>query len=203
MNIDRDPTKAWLRPDISEDDPNPRTWDIRWFWIIAAPLLFATITLLLVTDPLVRWGAQSYIELKSFWRLGFCIFGFSYLVVYYLLYYFLVPPFDSWIIPFRAFCDAPLEMFALYQAFVAFQEKQRRLLWCLFWLFASVLLVLDFAPILGYIYSVSRSAYLSPDYVLWGGFGWFGLLLILLFIYIREAAAGTKHVSVGPQNGWQ
>ena len=31
MNIDCDPTKAWLRPDTGEDDPNPQTWDIRWF----------------------------------------------------------------------------------------------------------------------------------------------------------------------------
>lgn len=67
----------------NEDSPTALLWDIRWFAILSAPLLFGTIILPLVIGPVLRSICHSYIRARPYWRvalssLGLCIWVYSY-----------------------------------------------------------------------------------------------------------------------------
>ena len=190
MNITPSSTAHWLQADDGEltTNANPRTWDIKWFAILAAPLLFGTIILPLVTGPVMRWLSQSYIKLRTFWRLGFVIFGIIYLVLYYTL---ITKTNTDGATVLAAVCDGPLELFAFYQLFKALRDKQRRTIWGLFWALASLLLCLDFAPVF-FSYSIYSTRWSPAAYVLWGAFGWIALFVVLFFIYSREWAVNRR-----------
>lgn len=86
MNISRESASTWLSSTahnqssnssistdgsksgvISEDDPSPQVWDLRWFAILSAPLLFGTIILPLATGPVIRSICHSYVRLRIYW----------------------------------------------------------------------------------------------------------------------------------------
>ncbi|KAI4222184.1 MAG: hypothetical protein L6R36_006330, partial [Xanthoria steineri] len=45
----------------------PQVWDLRWFLILSAPLLFGTIILPLATGPIIRSICHSYVRLGIYW----------------------------------------------------------------------------------------------------------------------------------------
>ena len=188
MNITPSSTSNWLSADDgnTQTNANPRTWDIKWFAILAGPLLFGTIILPLITGPALRWLSQSYVKLKAFWRLGFVLVG----VIYLILYYTLISETDTYgALVLTALCDGPLEIIAFYQLWAALRRKTRRVTWGLFWVLSSLLLCLDEAPI---FYSDTYGAESYADYVLWGAFGWVALFVIFLVIYSREWTASRR-----------
>lgn len=198
MNITPSSTSSWLSADDgnTQINANPRTWDIKWFAILAGPLLFGTIILPLVTGPALRWISQSYIKLRAFWRLGFVLFG----IIYLILYYTLLTTSDTYgATVLTALCDGPLEMVAFYQFLAALRQKQRRVTWGLFWVLSSLLLCLDFAPI---FYSDTYDTESYAAYVLWGAFGWIALFVIFLVIYSREWVASRRRSLSDRSSKW-
>lgn len=198
MNITPSSTSKWLSADDgdTQTNANPRTWDIKWFAILAGPLLFGTIILPLVTGPALRWLFQSYIKLRAFWRLGFVLFGVIYLILYYTL---ITKTYNYGATVLTAICDGSLEIIAFYKYLAALRQKQRRVTWGLFWVLSSLLLCLDFAPIFFYENSVSG---IYAQYVLWGAFGWVALFAILLVIYSREWAANRRRSLSDRSSRW-
>ena len=193
MNITPSSTANWLSADDgdTQTNANPRTWDIKWFAILAGPLLFGTIILPLVTGPALRWLSQSYIKLKAFWRLGFVLLGIIYLILYYTLINVTYnnETYNYGAMVLTALCDGLLEIIAFYQLWAALRHKTRRVTWGLFWVLSSLLLCLDEAPI--FSSGTTVSAY-NATYVLWGAFGWVALFVIFFVIYSGEWAANRR-----------
>lgn len=76
MNISQESAPTWLGSRLnnqssnisnSEDSSNPHVWDLRWFPILSAPLLFGTIILPLMTGPIIRSVCQTYVKLRIYW----------------------------------------------------------------------------------------------------------------------------------------
>ena len=193
MNITPSSTANWLSADDgnTQTNANPRTWDIKWFAILAGPLLFGTIILPLVTGPTLRWISQSYVKLRAFWRLGFVLSG----IIYLILYYTLITETDTYgAMVLTALCDGPLEILAFYKLLAALRQRERRVTWGLFWVLSSLLLCLDFSP----IFSDAESA----QYVLWGAFGWMVLFAIFLVIFSREWAESRRRLLSDRSSRW-
>ncbi|KAL9631542.1 MAG: hypothetical protein Q9204_004186, partial [Flavoplaca sp. TL-2023a] len=76
MNISQESAPSWLSSrsydqpsnnSSSEDSSSPHVWDLRWFPILSAPLLFGTIILPLMTGQIVRSVCQTYVKLRIYW----------------------------------------------------------------------------------------------------------------------------------------
>lgn len=161
---------------IDETSPNPRLWDLRWFFYLSVPLLCVTIILPLITGPILRGLFQSLSKLWKFWRLSFVLSGFVYLICYYSLVFTesVAQSLASWLL--TGICDGPLAIFTLYQGYRAFYLKESKTRWTFCWVFAVTLvcMVLDFGP------------NIPGPLLLYGAFGWFFILLVRLVQYSRS-----------------
>lgn len=59
---------SYNHPSSNRDSPTTQVWDIRWFAILSAPLLFVTIILPLFIGPVLRSVCHSYVKLWPYWR---------------------------------------------------------------------------------------------------------------------------------------
>ena len=62
-------------------------WDIRWFGLLSAPLLFVTIILPLILGPSVRKVCHNYVRLRVYWRVGLITLFAVYFVLMYVFYF--------------------------------------------------------------------------------------------------------------------
>lgn len=185
MNVTESPVKKWLSPNVpsnGQDAPTQRLWDMRWFAVLSAPLLLGTILLPLLAGPVVRWTFQKYDKLGIFWRVIFMLIPTVYLILYYVVTYdndssasYVL----SW--PLTIVCDSLLAAFTLYHGYIAFRLEERGALWTFTWVLALTLtcFLLDFLPF-------------DTPHLLYGGFGWFIILVARLYSYSRGWDAEEK-----------
>ncbi|KAG8534063.1 uncharacterized protein KY384_000906 [Bacidia gigantensis] len=82
-----DSTKSVITLSDDQSSFSPQVWDLRWFAILSAPLLFGTIILPLITGPVLRYVWTSYIRLRSYWRLSLVLLAIIWPALYYGLTY--------------------------------------------------------------------------------------------------------------------
>lgn len=126
------------QPNSDDNSPTQRLWDIRWFPILAAPLLLSTIILPLVAGPSMRWFAQFLFRFQ--FQFGFLLFpcGTAYIIVYYI---FLRKDIlnKSFLLPFDGF---PLACGAIF-FYRALAMNQQRVRWLTYMAFALACLLID------------------------------------------------------------
>ena len=151
------------QPDSGDSSPTQRLWDLRWFPILAAPLLFTTIILPLIVGPSIRWLAQTGLKFRKFWRFSI-FFGLAgYLTLYYIylnnrrINTALISIFDgsAWLIGFHRLVRAVL-------------VKKNRVMWFVFLALASACIVVD--------------EYVTEPFLM-GILAWLLLSVMLLFSY--------------------
>ena len=147
----------------SDSTPTQRLWDLRWFPILAAPLVFATIILPLIIGPLVRWLAQTWTKLPRFLTsvIGSVFTLSSIFYVFYLVYTADRP--ISQIV-----CDGFALAIGVLHLLHAGITKERRVIWSVYVAFALACLLIDL---------------LVPKPLLMGIAAWSALLLMFLHIY--------------------
>ena len=157
----------------NQGSPNPRLWDMRWFFLLACPLLFTTIILPLILGPMIRYACRSYIALKNYWRLGFVLIMLIYIGSYYGLVLKSEKDYgadsdsniNDQLEVFSAFlamlCDFGPTVFVSFQTFVAWQIKRHHWLWLSSWILIIGIWVLDI--------KVTFSGNVD---ILYGAFGW-------------------------------
>lgn len=68
----------------SESSPTQRLWDLRWFVILAVPLVLATIIVPLIAGPFIRWLLQTSLKLRRYWRFFVVPVAVVYIICYYI-----------------------------------------------------------------------------------------------------------------------
>ena len=150
-------------PDSGGGDPEQRLWDLRWFGILSAPLLFVTIILPLVAGPCIRSSLQTYRKFRKFWRFSIVALIALYLIIYYtagkypLVKYILVYTLDT------SAC-----LIGMTRLWYRFSIKELKMRWQLFLIFAFGCFVVDA---------------LVTEPVFMGAFAWLALLIIYLYSY--------------------
>lgn len=99
MNISQESASNWLRStasdpfgnnsssnstDSTEDSASPHVWDLRWFAVLSAPLLFGTIILPLATGPLIRGLCHSFVGLRMYWIVAIRVVMLLTVILFYL-----------------------------------------------------------------------------------------------------------------------
>ncbi len=149
------------QPGGSESDSTQRLWDLRWFGILSAPLLFATILLPLIFGPSIRWLLQTYLQLRRFWRFSIV----PVVVVYYICYYIYLN--DHRIVNeiLYRISDYSVLSIGLIRCMIALVKGEKRKRWSLFVVFTTICAVVD---------------ELVTEPVMMGTFAWAGLALMFL-----------------------
>lgn len=165
----------------NQGSSTPQVWDLRWFGILAGPLLFGTIILPLITGPTVRDLCRSYVTLRVFWRLGFLLLANAYLILFYVFTYAKNGELSFWAELLEEDCIIALSIFVSYSVFNAWRFKKRRLVW------TSCVFVVVFVWLLdrGVIYTGFNA-------ISFGFFGWIVIVLVLLIVYGREGVAKRR-----------
>lgn len=151
------------QPDSGDSSPTQRLWDLRWFPILAAPLLSITIILPLIVGPSIRWLAQTGLKFRKFWRFSI-FFG---LAVYLTLYYIFRNNrrINAALI---SVCDGSAWVIAFHRLGRAVIVKKKRVMWSIFVAFASACIVVD--------------EYVTEPFLM-GILAWLLLSVMLLFSY--------------------
>ena len=185
MNVTNTPIKNWLSPkdpETTQDLPIQRLWDMRWFALLSAPLLFGTILLPLLTGPFIRWVVKSYLSIGRFWRVGFFVAFASYMSLYYNTLE------DSWAAEIlTVLFDTPLAILGAYCIYQAYRLRTRTALWTSTWV--SIVIIICFC--LDFVNSIP-----SPI-LLYGSFGWIFIVFIRLFSYSRAWARRRRNPKEG------
>ena len=121
----------------TQSSNNPVAWEIKYFWIVAIPLIFATIVLPLIASPCARWMMKVMDRSHDIFMIAFSILGqLPYhrqwgcvaLVVYVGIVYigfavtglrFLQPMFGS----------SVLTLWSMRRAWPAYRRKAHLFLW--------------------------------------------------------------------------
>ncbi|KAA6408190.1 MAG: hypothetical protein FRX48_07932 [Lasallia pustulata] len=59
----------------TQSSNNPVAWEIKYFWIVAIPLIFATIILPLIASPCARWMMKAMDRSHEIYMIAFSILG--------------------------------------------------------------------------------------------------------------------------------
>lgn len=136
---------------FGEDGPTAQVWDIRWFAILSAPLLFVTIILPLLIGPVLRSTIHSHVKLRPYWRaaLGIpalCLWIWSYAgLSRYSRYTVKYSPYTVLYTRYTAVFGFDVCHVGLLMGRIWLSRRSRRhaWLWIFFALFSLALLLLD------------------------------------------------------------
>lgn len=125
------------QPNSDDNSPTQRLWDIRWFPILAAPLLISTIIIPLVAGPSMRWFAQFLLRFQI--HFGFLVFSCvtAFIIVYYMILREILS--KTFLLLFDS-CALACGATFFYRALAMNQERVR---WLTFIAFALACLLID------------------------------------------------------------
>lgn len=119
---------------------NPIAWKIKYFWIVAVPLIFVTIVLPLVASPCARWImrvmkqsdqvfmiASSILSQLPYHRQWGCVALILYVGVVYIAFMFTERSESSYL-P-TLFGDSVITWWSLRRAWLAYKTKKHLYLW--------------------------------------------------------------------------
>ena len=121
----------------TQSSNNPMAWEIKYFWIVAIPLIFATIVLPLVASPLARWIMQvmtqsdhiimiasSILGQLPYHRQWGCVALVIYVGVVYIAFMLTAPSYLPTI-----FGDLVITLWSSRRAWLAYRRKKHLYLW--------------------------------------------------------------------------
>lgn len=123
----------------TQSSSNPIAWEIKYFWILAIPLIFATIVLPLVASPCVRWImnvvtqsdhifviASSILGQLPYHRQWGCVALVIYVGIVYVV--FMVTALYWYYLP-TVFGDVVITLWSTRRAWLAYRKKKHLYLW--------------------------------------------------------------------------
>ena len=173
--------------------PDVRLWDMRWFGLLSAPLLFTTILLPLFAGPIIRYVTRASVKVGVFWRLTFVLLGAGYITGFYALHQDI-----KMYIVFFTTCDIPLMLYVGYLGYRVYEIKTWRAIWRCAWIgsIAFICFMLDsyynFAVVQGsdeYTFVEDWQDDFKNDeeglHILYGIFAWLLIFIVRLISYSR------------------
>lgn len=151
------------QPNSGDSSPTQRLWDLRWFPILAAPLLFTTIIVPLIVGPSIQWLAQTGLKFRKFWRFSIFFDLAGYLTLYYI--YLNNRRINAALI---SVCDGSAWLIGFHRLVRAVVLKKNRVMWFVFLALASACGVVD--------------VYVTEPFLM-GILAWLLLSVMLLFSY--------------------
>ena len=163
MNITETSVPLIPSSSSSGNGPTQHLWDLRWFAMLSAPLLFATIILPLIAGPAARWLLQMCLRLRRFWRFLFVALAIVYVVCYYM--YRDLDPLGS--IP-MFLCDFSVVIVGTCRLCITFWTGKEVVRWPVFMVFAMICLLLDVTSAVPF---------------LMGNLAWFVMIVMFMISY--------------------
>ena len=121
---------------IPAPSPGPRLWDMKMFGYLAAPLLFGTIVMPLISGSLLPFVIKTHTQLTPWYHVVFAVLWLLGLISYDASQHL-----DTGI--FRICFDSPVVALVIYQTYDAFRKKVRRTLYSLFLVVIAGCFILD------------------------------------------------------------
>ena len=115
----------------TQSSNNPVAWEIKYFWIVAIPLIFATIVLPLIASPCARWMMKVMDRSHDIFMIAFSILGqLPYhrqwgcvaLVVYVVIVYIGFGVTRHWFLQL-VFGSSVLTLWPMRRAWLAYRRK--------------------------------------------------------------------------------
>ena len=188
MNISESSVGNWTnltsyneRNDVASGDqtgPNAYVWDLKWFALLAAPLLFGTIILPILFGPLIRFAFQTFVKLRPYWGYGSVIIAVVYLSFWLGLFF---SPVEFGTLILNLTTSIFLVGFVGSQAWRTWRLKRRYSRWLLYFLIVLSVTILDSMPAL-YVFSYVPLPFLAAVVI----------FVLELLRYRRRKAAARK-----------
>ena len=155
MNISESSIGNWTnltsyneRNDVASGDqnsPNAYVWDLKWFALLAAPLLFGTIILPILLGPSIRFAFQTFLKLRPYWGYGSLLIAVVYLGFWLGLFF---SPVEFGATFLNAITSVFLLLFVGFRAWRTWRLKRRYSRWLLYALFVILVILVDSMPAL-------------------------------------------------------
>ena len=143
FNSSTSSNSSTIANDTDQDGPTSQLWDLRWFALLSAPLLFGTMILPLIIGPTIRYTCRVYVRVRVFWRRALFLLA----AIEIVLTLVLIKP--SLSLKFRKVVwakiaiESAIVVFLIYRRLIAWQVEWRRGIWLyltsLVWLLLSIL----------------------------------------------------------------
>ena len=126
-----------IRFQSTQSSNNPKAWEIKYFWIVAIPLIFATIVLPLIASPCARWImkimdksdhifmiASSILGQLPYHRQWGCVALIAYVGVLYIAFMVI----QLYFLP-QVFGGLILILWSMRRAWLAYRRKTHLYFW--------------------------------------------------------------------------
>ena len=121
---------------IPVPSPGPRLWDMKMLGYLAAPLLFGTIVMPLISGSLLRFVVKTHTRLRPWYHLA--------LAVLWLLGWIYYDASQHFVTGISRICfDPPVVAVVIHQTYRAFRKKVRRTFYSLFLVGIAGCFILD------------------------------------------------------------